>query len=156
MKVGPGCVFAVHMCTSHYMLWGLPLLPWELRGSPPLKGDLSMLVKVQAASPPFTQTEDSKHMQTARMSSFSPLVTSLFALCLVLWTSTCLCLVALNKRASTHILRAVYSATPLVLTVLTQPPMGALQALCLRSWPASWTVNLDLIVSSRHWFFSDY
>ncbi len=69
-------------------------------------------------------------MQTARESSFSAPVTSLFALCLVLWTSTCLCLIALFKRASTHILWAFYSAD--IGTPLTQPPISALRALCLR------------------------
>ena len=34
----------------------------------------------------------------------------MFALCLVLWTTTCQCLIALFKRASAHILRALYSA----------------------------------------------
>ncbi len=37
-------------------------------------------------------------------------VTSLSVSCLVLWTSTCLCVIALFKKASTHILRAFYSA----------------------------------------------
>ena len=46
----------------------------------------------------------------ASRSSCSALVTSLSALCLVLWTSTCMCLIALFNRASTHILRAFYSA----------------------------------------------
>jgi len=34
---------------------------------------------------------------------------------------------------------------------LTQPPISALRicALCLRSWPANWTVSLDVTVSSR-------
>ena len=43
-------------------------------------------------------------MQIARKSS-AP-VTSLSALCLVLWASTCMCLIALFNRASTHIVRA--------------------------------------------------
>ena len=37
------------------------------------------------------------------------MVTSLSALCLALWTSTCLCLIVLFKRASKHILRPFYS-----------------------------------------------
>ena len=34
---------------------------------------------------------------------------------------------------------------------LTQPFNLALRALCLRSWPADWTVSLDLTVSSRRY-----
>ncbi len=67
--------------------------------------------------------------------------------CACLWTSTCLCLTALFRRASTHILRASYFAD--IGIPLTQPPISALRALCLRSWSANWTVSLDLTVSSR-------
>ncbi len=69
-------------------------------------------------SPLFTQTEDSSTLRQPD-SSFSAPVTSLFALCLVLWTTTCLCLIALFKRASTHILRVFYSAD--IGIPLTQP-----------------------------------
>ena len=42
-------------------------------------------------------------MQTAKESSFSVLVTSLFALYLALRTTTCLCLIALcNKSLDSH------------------------------------------------------
>ncbi|DBA86283.1 TPA: hypothetical protein ACH3X1_005780 [Trebouxia sp. C0004] len=66
-----------------------------------------------------TQTEDSStyrkpetalFLLAASASSFSAPVTSLSALCLVWWTSTCMCLSALLNRASTHILRAFYFA----------------------------------------------
>jgi len=70
--------------------------------------------------------------------------------CACLWTGTCLCLTALFRRASTHILRASYFAD--IGIPLTQPPISALRALCLRSWPVNWTVSLVLTVSSRHYF----
>ncbi len=76
----------------------------------PLQRNLSVLVKLQAVSSPLHPDRGLKHIQKARNSSSSAPVTSLFALCLVLWTSTCMCLNALFNRASTHILRAFYFA----------------------------------------------
>ena len=82
-----------------------------------------------------TETEDSStYIQTASKSSLSAPVTSLSALCLVLWTSICMCLTALSNRASTHMLRAFYSADIGISTTTTSD--SALHALCLRSWPA--------------------
>ncbi|DBA85963.1 TPA: hypothetical protein ACH3X1_005502 [Trebouxia sp. C0004] len=53
-----------------------------------------------------TQTKDSSTYRKPE----TPASARLSALCLVLWTSTCMCLSALFDRASTHILRAFYFA----------------------------------------------
>jgi len=74
--------------------------------------------------------------------SFSAVVTSLSALCLDLWTSVCLCLFALLKRASIHILRAFHSTDIGIIT-------DTIHTLCLRSWPAVRIVSLVLSVSNR-------
>ncbi len=88
----------------------LPLRIAVITQSPfaPLQRNLSVLVKLQAVSSPLHPDRGLKHIQKATNSSSSAPVTSLFALCLVLWTSTCMCLNALFNRASTHILRAFY------------------------------------------------
>jgi len=82
--------------------------------------------------------------------SFSAVVTSLSALCLDLWTSVCLCLFALLKRASIHILRAVHSADIGIITDTTSNH-STMHTLCLRSWPAVRTVSLVLSVSNRRY-----
>ena len=84
-----------------------------------------------------TETEDSNtYRQPARATSArrSRACLNLSALCLVLWTSTCMCLTALFNRASTHMLRAFYSAD-IGISINTTSD-SALHALCLRSWPA--------------------
>ena len=92
------------------MLLGNATIALGVAGFAPLECDLSVLIKMQAASPPCSHRLRTQAHSDSQTSSFSAPVTSLFALCLVLWTTTCLCLIALFKRASSHILRAFYSA----------------------------------------------
>ena len=112
--------------TSHYTL--------GVTGFAPLQCDLSVLVKLQAVSSLFTHRLRTQAQADSQQERFSAPVTSLSALCLVLWTSTCMCLIALFDRASAHILRAFYSADIGIPTNTTSD--SALHALCLRSWPA--------------------
>ena len=72
--------------------------------------DLSVLVELQAASSLFThrlrtQAHTDSQQEQLQCAVHEPV-------CLVpgLWTSTCMCLIALFDRASTQILRAFYSA----------------------------------------------
>ncbi len=133
-NVGPGCVL---LCIYN-------IAP-GIAGFTPSRCDLSVLVKLQAASSICTQTGDfSMFRQPTRAASACQSRACLPCACL--WTSTCMCLTELCGRASTHILRAFYSADIGIPWI--QPPISALRALCLRSWPANWTVSLNLTVSS--------
>jgi len=70
MNVEPGCMLQCIMCTSHYMLLGLATIALGVTGFAPLKFDRSVLVKLQAASSLFTQTEDSStYRQPTRAAS---------------------------------------------------------------------------------------
>ena len=142
MHVRCSLYIAVHLCawllafvTSHYTL--------GVTGFAPLHCDLSVLVKLQAASSLFTHRLRTSAQTDSQQERFSAPVTSLSALCLVLWTSTCMCLIVLFERASAHILRAFYSAdigryrysAGIGINTNTTSD-SALHALCLRSWPA--------------------
>ena len=75
-------------------------------GFGPLQCDLSVLVSLQAASS-HTQTEDSAHTDSQReqlqCAGHEPV-------CLVPGSvDTCMCLIALLNRATTQVLRAIYS-----------------------------------------------
>ena len=91
-----------------------------------------MLVKLQAASSPLHPDRGLKHIQKARNNSSSAPVTSLSALCLILWTSACMCLNALFNRASTHILRASYFAD----IGITTDKTSNISCTCARGWPS--------------------
>ena len=135
------------MYTSPYMLLGACQYCPRHCGVRPIKMQ-PFCASQQAASIIFTETGDfSTFRQPTKAASARRSRACLPCACL--WTSTCLCLTALFRRASTHILRAFYSAD--IGIPLTQPPTSALRALCLRSWPASWTVSLDLTASSRRY-----
>jgi len=140
------CCNAV-MYTSHYMLLGLAAIALGITGFDLLRFNLSVLVNLQAASSIFTQTEDSSTFRPPTRAASARRSRACLP-CACLWTSTCLCLIALFRRASTHILMALYSAD--IGIPLTQPPT-ALRALWLRSWPANWTVSLNVTVSSRRY-----
>ena len=97
-NVGPGCVL---LCIYN-------IAP-SIAGFTPSRCDLSVLVKLQAASSIVTQTGDfSMFRQPTRAASACQSRACLPCACL--WTSTCMCLTELCGRASTHILRAFYSA----------------------------------------------
>ena len=138
------------MHTSLYMLLGLKLatIALGIAGFAPSRCDLSVLIKLQAASSIFTQTEDSSTFRPPTRAASARRSRACLP-CACLWTSTCLCLTALFSRASIHILRAFYSAD--IGIPLIQPPISALRALWLRSWPANWTVSLNVTVSSRRY-----
>ena len=151
-SVGPGCMShcmyahkslhafrACHHCPRHCRVRPSKMRPF--------------CASQQAASSTFTQTGDlSTFRQPTRAASARRSRACLPCACL--WTSTCLCLTALFRRASIHILRAFYSAD--IGIPLIQPPISALRALCLRSWPANWTVSLDSTVSSRRYSISSF
>ena len=83
-----------------------------------------------------TQTEDSStYRQPARATSarWSRACLPCAWLCGQVKTSTCMCLTALFNRASTHMLRALYSADIGITTNTTSG--SALHVLCLCSWP---------------------
>jgi len=106
---------AMHLCSCHHMLLGkATIIALGVTGFAPLECDLSVLIKIQAASPPCshrlrTQAHSDSQTEQLQRAGHEPV-------CLVpgsvdkLDLSTCLCLIALFKRASTHILRAFYSA----------------------------------------------
>ena len=71
---------------------------------------MRMLVNLQAASSPLHPDRGLRHIQKAKNNSSRAPVTRLFVLCLILWTSACMCLKALFNRASSHILRVSYFA----------------------------------------------
>ncbi len=145
--VKPGCMLhCIYVHKSLHAFWTCLYCP-RCYGLAPLKCDLSVLVRIQAASSVFTQTEDSSTCrQPKRAASARRSQACLPCACSqpTLWTSTCLCLIALLKTAWTHILRASYFAD--IGVPLAQPPISALRVLCLRSWPAIWTVSLSLTV----------
>jgi len=112
-----------------------------------------MLVKLQAASSPLHPDRGLKHIQKARNNSSSAPVTSLSALCLILWTSACMCLKALFNRASTHILRASYFADIGITTDKTSNISCTCVALALvagrRDSASPYLISLALPVSNR-------
>jgi len=114
---------------------------------------MRMLVKLQAASSPLHPDRGLKHIQKARNNSSSAPVTSLSALCLILWTSACMCLNALFNRASTHILRASYFADIGITTDKTSNISCTCVALALvagrRDSASPYLISLALPVSNR-------
>ena len=120
------CIAAC-LLTSHYTL--------GVTGFAPLQCDLSVLVKLQAASSLFTHRLRTQAQADSQQERFNAPVTSLSVLCLVLWTSTCMCLIALFDRASAHILRAFYSADKVY--PLIQPPIQLyMRCACARGRPS--------------------
>ena len=99
------CCFAF-LYTSHYRLLGLATVALGVAGFASSRCDLSVLVKLQAASSIFTQTEDfSTFRQPTYVlykSSFSTPVTSLFALCLRVDRYLCVPDCTLQKSLDTH------------------------------------------------------
>ena len=114
---------------------------------------MRMLVKLQAASSPLHPDRGLKHIQKARNNSSSAPVTSLSALCLILWTSACMCLNALFNRASTHTLRASYFADICITTDKTSNISCTCVALALvagrRDSASPYLISLALPVSNR-------
>ena len=112
-----------------------------------------MLVKLQAASSPLHPDRGLKHIQKARNNSSSAPVTRLSALCLILWTSACMCLNALFNRASTHTLRASYFADICITTDKTSNISCTCVALALvagrRDSASPYLISLALPVSNR-------
>ncbi len=106
-----------------------------------LENDLLMLTKQPPASFGLrrlctfhAQLQDLQLRATSNRSFRAP-VTSLSALCLNLWTSICLYLVALFTRASTHIVRAFHSADIGIITDTTSNPCSTCVVLALVAGP---------------------
>jgi len=98
------------ICMSNHLLLGLATLILGVSGLPPMQWYLSVLVKLQSAFHFSCTDQGLEQLEATSKRSFSAPVMSLSAFCLNLWTSTCLCLIALFKRASMHHLRAFHSA----------------------------------------------
>ncbi len=134
-------------CIYVHMLLGLATIALGIAGFAPSRCDLSVLVNrrlLQFSHRLGSSAHSDSQQEQLQRAGHEPVLP-----CACLWTSTCLCLTALFRTALTHILRAFYSAD--IGIPLTQPLISALRALCLRSWPANWTVSLDLTVSCRHY-----
>ena len=89
------------------MLVGVASIAVGIMGFAPWKCNLSVLVEMQGASP-FSHRLRTQAHADSQEEQFSAPITSLVALCLVLWTvvSTCLCLpvpdCTLQKSLDTH------------------------------------------------------
>ena len=66
MNIGPGCMLQRIYVHKSLMLSGLATIALGIMGLAPLKCDLFVLVKIQAAFPLFTQTEDSSTCRQPR------------------------------------------------------------------------------------------
>ncbi len=135
------------MCSCHHMLLGNATIALGVMGFAPLECDLSVLIKMQAASPPCshrlgTQAHSDSQTEQLQRAGHEPVCLVPGSVDNYLPVPDC----TLQKSLDTHsegFLLCCYRYTTDTTSI------SALHALCLRSWPTNWTVSLDLTVSSR-------